>query len=219
MRKKLSRLREFGLTSVWKSRDREETLPHNKELWEEWKKDHGYSDRIPVKQIPGFLESIEQLSIYGYSYTDIGVMFGLCRERIRQYFREYGLQTNETRGAMYRIWDDEKNCFVPIATKDLQERLKETLREKREKQKEEDRETRKQIHIQAIQDFFGEHRRTPSLAELGKKLGRKQKTVMPHLAYEWGYDYTHPEKISPKEAIDNLYAAAGVEKRIDGRSL
>src|SRR3972149_4356572 len=80
-----ARLRsEFGLNLHWDPRDREEVRRYNKELWKKWKEERGYCPHTPAEKIPGFLKTIEQLSLQGYGFVDIGVTFGLTNERIRQ---------------------------------------------------------------------------------------------------------------------------------------
>lgn len=84
--------KRYGLNSNWNPKDREEIRKYHKKLWGRWKKENGVGklDSL-VEKIPGFLDSLEQLHLYGYSLTDIGVMFGLTRERVRQYFEKHGL--------------------------------------------------------------------------------------------------------------------------------
>src|SRR4051812_11671134 len=98
-----------GLTLVWSKSDREEVQKFHAELWKklrntvkaEYKATTGIKWRGPI---PGFKESVQSLLDQGYSLTDIGVMFGLTREMIRQRAKELGLKRHSRDGSMYRIW-------------------------------------------------------------------------------------------------------------------
>lgn len=69
---------------------------------------------------PDFLPSLRLLICREqYSLTDVGLMFGVSRERVRQWCRRHGIEhpeTNGTRRGLYavRIWDDTTHTFRPI---------------------------------------------------------------------------------------------------------
>jgi len=76
----------------------------------------GRLDRAVVE--PDFLPSLQLLvERERYSLTDIGLMFGVSRERVRQWLEKYGLSHPDAaheRGLMcVRIWDDEAMRFRP----------------------------------------------------------------------------------------------------------
>lgn len=67
-----------------------------------------------------------------YSLTDVGMMFGVSRERARQWCKQYGITPLDSRTAVglmgvVRIWDDEANRFVPVR-KQVAREYKRTLR-------------------------------------------------------------------------------------------
>lgn len=123
-------MKEFGLNSKWVPIDRKEVLAYNRILWQKWKEENGFNLYTRVKDIPGFLDSIQELHLYGYSLTDIGSFFGLSRQRIEQIFKKQGLERIDKHGAMYRVWNDEENCFIPVVDKDLEALLRETSKKK-----------------------------------------------------------------------------------------
>lgn len=71
-------------------------------------------------------ESLSRLAQQGYGMDEIGVMFGVSRERVRQWAKRYGLTAQFRalgKGTKPRVWDPEQNQFVPItwgATKQKQ---------------------------------------------------------------------------------------------------
>ena len=205
-------LKEFGLNSYWYGEDRDEVMRYNKELLEKWKKENKYPKN--VEDIPGFLDSLEQFHLYGDSLIDIGTRLGLSGEKVRQLFEKYNLQRNEDKGAMYRIWSDKKNCFVPVSTEDRNNILRETKRKRRVENLEKRLEEIRQTHIKAIQDFTGEYGRAPTLMELGKLLGYTPKATARAIARYWGYSsIDENNNTTYKEAMDNLYNAAGFKER------
>lgn len=111
---------------------------------------------------------------------------------------------------MYRVWSDEKSCFVPISTESLEGILSENVKKRREKRLEEIR----GAHIKAIQNFAREYKRAPTLTELGKLLGYAPKITTQSLVRYWGYSFEDENNNTTyTEAIDNLYNAAGFEFR------
>lgn len=113
----------LGLSSEWVREDREAVESHHRSLFRDLKKHHGVQSPA---DIPGFISSIQHLHDYGYSLTDIGAIVGVTRERVRQWFDEYDeLERLDDIGggprstALYRLWSDELNCFVPITDEEL----------------------------------------------------------------------------------------------------
>lgn len=72
---------------------------------------------------PEFLPSLRLLVCRErYSLTDIGLMFGVSRERVRQWCVKYRIehpdsgQGNSSRGLhAIRLWNDAKHCFEPVS--------------------------------------------------------------------------------------------------------
>lgn len=81
-----------------------------------WERMKGDKNSVPLEQaVPGFLMSVQLLFDQGYCLTDVGLMFGLSRERIRQITARHGL-TRFVTATPPRIWSWEQRMFVPIAS-------------------------------------------------------------------------------------------------------
>lgn len=77
--------------------------------------------RPSVTTLPGFVESLRLLvEREKYSLLDIGLMFGITREYVRQLCGRNGIATpprGNVSGVSARVvreWDDERHCFRPV---------------------------------------------------------------------------------------------------------
>ena len=71
-----------------------------------------------IAQLPGFAASLRiLLDDEQYAMTDVALMFGVSRERLRQLVARYGMAVPLTgRGLKsVRIWDDSAHRFQPVA--------------------------------------------------------------------------------------------------------
>lgn len=75
------------------------------------------ADRSPFA-IPGFVESIQALAEQGYTLEDIGAMFGVSRERVRQWFKKLGLRAPSLHKGYGRSWDAVRHRFVTYLARD-----------------------------------------------------------------------------------------------------
>lgn len=69
---------------------------------------------------PDFVPSLRLLvERERYSLADIGLMFGVSRERVRQWCQRYQIEHPDPRGRRglncLRVWDDAHDRFVPVA--------------------------------------------------------------------------------------------------------
>ena len=231
--------REFGLNLRWRGRDRDEIRRFNKKLWDGFRRQYFKAHEEEIRRrffedgrilkllgpknfsnayIPGFLDSIEFLHFnHGYSFTDIGVDFGLTGQTIKKYFDRHDLKTREEKGAMYRNWDGEENRYVAI----LGEKFGAVLRKKRRKRREEELgkkyEIERERHVKAMQDFQEEHGEFPNVGELSEILGYAPHRFGGNTSIDryWGhYSYDGEEDVTSIEAIDRLYRAAGASERL-----
>lgn len=77
----------------------------------------GYFERLrgsaaTVKDVPELLESIAVLFSQGYALEDVALMFGVSRERVRQWANRHGI-IRPFSWTPQRAWSDEHNCFMP----------------------------------------------------------------------------------------------------------
>lgn len=62
--------------------------------------------------------SLRSLAEQGYTLDDVGIMFGVSRERVRQWYERDGIERPHA-NVIGRIWDDTANKFVSIRSRDL----------------------------------------------------------------------------------------------------
>lgn len=82
-----------------------------------------------IAALPGFTESLRLLvNFEQYSLTDIGMMFGVSRERVRQLCARFRIPvpprvpvSGKTAGVR-RVWDDEAHRFLPVRSTALMDR-------------------------------------------------------------------------------------------------
>lgn len=90
---------------------------------------------VGIAQLPGFDASLRLLvERERYSIRDIGDMFGVSGERIRQICEARGLRHPDGHqvGLMCaRVWDDAAHCFRPVAKQEVQRRVAAVRRARR----------------------------------------------------------------------------------------
>ncbi len=79
--------------------------------WEALKLAHS---RVGVRRLPGFAASLAALHADGWGQSDIALMFGMTRERVRQWFRACGLKS-QFWGSRPRLWSWDAGRFMPVA--------------------------------------------------------------------------------------------------------
>lgn len=187
---------ELGLNSTWREEDKQECLGAARQAYRQLKRKHG-GRNVPVDKIPGFIESVQSLLNDGFGLTDVGVMFGVSRERVRQWANQFDLQRRFGPGTRYRIWDDDKDRFVPVPN-ELMYHIAECYHDRRlETEVQERQQAARSEHVEALKSLAKRFGRTPTLNELEEELD----TFWPNIARYWGY-----EADSPKDAAS--YTAA-----------
>jgi len=81
-------------------------------------------------------ESVARLLHQGYCDAEIAPMFGVSRERVRQWRAKYGLRAIQSSKA--RVWDDETNMFRAVSTDEWEQHERarlQRLRQQRRKQR------------------------------------------------------------------------------------
>ncbi len=128
-----------------------------------------------VAQLPGFVESLRLLlREERYSLSDIALMFGVSRERMRQIADREGMPVNGCRSVglhCVRVWDDTAHRFRPVSRGLLrQQRQKDRIAENRAKRDSQYAERRAMAvaTIRRLADALG---RTPAHAEVCRALG------------------------------------------------
>lgn len=70
-----------------------------------------------VWQIPGFRRSLLSLAAQGYVLADIAAMFGVSKERVRQWLARVGVQRHNQSLGQCRVWDASRKRFIAITWK------------------------------------------------------------------------------------------------------
>jgi hypothetical protein len=102
--------------------DKDEITAFTRGFWCSVRDSHiGDTPRASVANIPGFVPSLRRLVDMGYGHTDIGLMFGLSRERIRQWCDRFGIAhpNPSGKGSLPRFWCDEHSRFESVDPKEL----------------------------------------------------------------------------------------------------
>lgn len=121
-----------------------------------------------VATLPGFAESLALLvERERYSLTDIGLMFGVSRERMRQLVKRAGLTypADTPRGLHgVRVWDDATHCFAPVLLSTVQRQQRQTVQDRKR--------DRKRAHALEVAETI-RTRMTLAALMLARTLGRE----------------------------------------------
>lgn len=149
------------------------------------------------------LDSVQLLYDYGYSLEDIGTMFGVTREAVRQWFQQFGLDRHEGGGACLRLWDDDLACFVPVEPDEYRAAQRGATRESRMAK----RAARRKEIVEAARRVYARVGRPVTLNEVAEEAGcstANPSVTFAHLWREPGESY--------KEPLDRLFQTAGVPR-------
>lgn len=176
----------------------------------------------PRSNDPDFVPSLRLLvEREQYCQVDIGLMLGVCRERVRQWCIKYGIEypENTPRGLRaYRVWDDSLNRFVPqrrvLVKKEIASKQKLVRREKSwEKLKQ-----RRVLMVAVIIELQKKLGRSPSLPEMARVVVGypvPRNRAGPLLIAQWGGPRSTKKKYGEFRAA---LSTAGVRPRLAGGS-
>jgi hypothetical protein len=143
-------------------------------------------------ELPGFDASLRLLvQRERYSLTDIGLMFGVSRERARQWCKARGIRYPEAtvRGLhAIRVWDDAANRFVPVGRGVLAAQEKSVTRMNRKAAKRVDVARRRAEIVRIITGLRLRLKREPSWREMADALGfegQARSTHAPYVLSHW----------------------------------
>ncbi len=176
------------------------------------KNGNGCACTSPVKD-----EHVLALLDQGYGYTDIGIMFGLSRERIRQLAARNG-STKPWRGSLPRCWDPLLSRFRAVSREEwrLGARLRARLQNKKKRlaAMEFRHSEMRERHVQILCELSMSLGRAPVSRELEVACG----IGLPSILMAWGYNNPATRRDgSASRAMTALYNAAGLTKpRIGG---
>lgn len=205
-------LEELGLDRTWDEKDREDCREYHRRYYRALKKSHG-GIHTAVSEIPGFVSSVRWALQDGFSLTDVGVMFGVSRERVRQWCEEFEIERGKHEGSQYRLWSDEENRFVPVSQETMYQLAYEYHHDRVDQEQESRRKERRSAQVEAMKKLAKRFGRTPTLSELEEEYGES----WPSIARDWGYDpQDDSEGSSYSAAYDRLCDAAHVPRRATG---
>jgi hypothetical protein len=96
--------------------------PLDRARWDALKRANGVLGSRSLREFPGFVTSLVALHADGWGHSDIARMFGVTRERVRQWFRMCGL-TTAARGSRRRLWSWDARRFVPVNSETRRSRI------------------------------------------------------------------------------------------------
>lgn len=102
----------------WNRSERDAIARHHAPYFEALKREWGQVGGDRVDWIPGFRESLQSLLEQGYNISDLAVMVGVSRERVRQWCNQLDLERYAVRTTYRRVWDDELMRFRPVTAKE-----------------------------------------------------------------------------------------------------
>jgi len=165
-----------------------------------------------IAQLPGFRESLELLRHdQEFSLDDIGMMFNVSRERIRQLLAREGRSGSIASPGLnsIRCWDDTLHQFRPVSKRVLKDKKRCERMARDHDDRMADRDERRALIVAAIHRLTEELQRKPVLREVTDALGINGSGG---LVSRW----RGPGSRSYKGVLAQIWAAAGVSPRPRG---
>lgn len=151
-------------------------------------------DNLGIASLPNFDVTLRQLvEQEKFPLRDIGDMFGVSYERIRQLQTRFNIASANPRGkSVARIWDDSANCFVTVDSKVLTQarqakrravQIQQRLFKKELKRRQ--LEVRRNGVVNAVRELAKELRREPTWREMACAVGIDTQVIPPdqHAVY------------------------------------
>lgn len=183
--------------------DSAEVRAFHRPFYDEWRRRHRTEDLRN-----GIASLLEE---HGYTMTDVSVMLGLTRERVRQFVARWGLVVGSKYTTAYRVWDDEANRFRPVAVAEYQR----VERQKRTQARARWRRDRQRAMADRLWALAGELGYTPTVGEFATAwFGREMPSnfIGPSVHEAWDTQRRTTAAASTKA----LYEAAGLTVRASG---
>lgn len=188
---------------------RNEIAVFHRPYWEALKQQQDVSVYSTV-----FRASIARLVEQGYCASDIAMMFGVSRERARQWFMSLGLDPHF--GTKPRVWDPERGHFVAVALGELRdEALRAGQRQRRAAKKAEFR-RRWCAAIKVLREITAAGRR-PTAQMLARKLFPERgfissASATPALVSYLSLGVRRAANSAPRYIVSRLYRVSGIPR-------
>lgn len=184
---------QLGLSTTWAADDAEEVRAFNRR----------YSAKLTGKDR---LDAMWQMYLDGYSAVDIGITFGISRERARQLLKKIGVRTD---GAHLRMWSDKLSMFVPCSPKQYRAKRDAYRRASREAEVSD----RFDEMAGRLRKFVGRHGYIPGSEEFARHItGRDENAIAVFVNRIKDHN-----KNSAAETMAEVYARAGIAHPSYGR--
>ena len=160
-----------------------------------------------IAGLPGFAESLRLLLIEEeYALEDVGQMFGVSRERIRQLADHLGyVRQGAKRGVRaVRIWQDDEHRFRPVHKGILTQVAQYNRTTERQQRITAKYAERWAEAVAELRDLARQLERTPTIRELARRLGQGRNT-----GELVSYLFGRSRKGTPK-SLAPIYADAGL---------
>jgi hypothetical protein len=209
---------DYGLKRFIPSEEKRELGDLHTPYWNALKVEHGVGQRTDgvcksVFDIPGFVASLRQLvETHDYGHTDVGLMFGVSRERVRQWCKELGIR-KKYQGSSLRIWDAERGLFVAVEWKDVLEKARRKRREARIEKSRALWDRRRQAAVNKVRECGDRIGHAPYLKDVWPGQGGE----FVKYCMAWGACRKRNGSYDYSSALDRMWAAAGYSCRPDGR--
>jgi hypothetical protein len=156
-----------------------------------------------VRLLDGFEESLRILvEEERYSTTDIGAMFGVSRERIRQLCVRFGIKpvstTHELGMFAVRLWSDTENRFAPAKRSQFTQAQDEVRSRERTKKRADDRAQHRAEVLAAAEALLAEGGEVTMLAVARRLFGEQvhRNAASPRVRSKWfGRNYGTMQEI------------------------
>jgi hypothetical protein len=161
-------------------------------------------------------DSLQRLFEQGYCRTEVAIMFGVSRERVRQWAVGFGINEVAPYGTRMRIWDDTINQFRPVRPIEFDRHRAKLATARRQKAQHQRREDFTAAMVEKIRTFYQTHNRTPLLSEVCALAGVDS---VAHLCQKVGYSTNgrrHQAYASYRDVTAILYTRAGLRVRPRG---
>ena len=149
--------------------------------------------------------SLTSLAEQGYTLDDVACMFGVSRERVRQWYERDAISRPHS-AVVGRMWDDATNRFISVrSTVILRRRTSFRKAQRRERVRSRRADRRRRI-IALLQDLAATLGRTPTVGELAERWFTREMPKHQHgslLCGAWGRPCT----------LTEIWVAAGLTPR------
>lgn len=126
---------------------------------------------------------------HGYASTEIGVMLGISRERVRQILKREGYESEKMGrcGSYPRLWDEQLQRFRLMTREEYERTQRVAKRARTRKRREDVRRKYREEHMRVFRPLAREGSVAPAMDDLARALGKENVTRK----VSWGSSILH----------------------------